>query len=74
MHTETVTFLKENANKLELNEPLLVTQNGKAKYVIQSAEDYQYQQDTIALLKLINLSEKSLQKEQLSIDEAFDID
>jgi PHD/YefM family antitoxin component YafN of YafNO toxin-antitoxin module len=74
MHTETVTYLKENANKLELNEPLLVTQNGKAKYVIQSVEDYQYQQDTIALLKLINLSEKSLEKEQLSIDEAFNID
>lgn len=74
MHTETVTYLKDNANKLELDEPLLVTQNGKAKYVIQTVEDYQYQQDTIALLKLINISEKSLAKEPLSIDEAFNID
>ncbi|MFT6904273.1 MAG: hypothetical protein ACJAS1_000924 [Oleiphilaceae bacterium] len=38
MHTETVTFLKENTNKLNVNETLVVTQNGKAKYVIQSFE------------------------------------
>ena len=30
MHTETVTFVKENANKLNVNEPLLVTQTGKS--------------------------------------------
>jgi|TARA_R110000850_G_scaffold186697_1_gene312629 PHD/YefM family antitoxin component YafN of YafNO toxin-antitoxin module len=40
MHTETVTYLKENANKLNVDELLVVTQNGKAKYVIQSFEDY----------------------------------
>ena len=74
MHTETVTFLKENANKLNVDEPLLVTQNGKAKYIIQSFEDYHYQQESIALLKLVNLAEKSASKEELSISDAFDID
>ena len=74
MQTETVTFVKENANKLNVDEPLLVTQNGKAKYVVQSYEDYQYQQDSIALLKLINLAEKNTKSEQLSINDAFDID
>ena len=74
MQTETVTFVKENANKLNVDEPLLVTQNGKAKYVVQSFEDYQYQQDSIALLKMVNLAEKSLTTEELSIDDAFDID
>lgn len=73
MHTETVTFVKENANKLNVDEPLLVTQNGKAKYVVQSYEDYQYQQESLALLKLVNLAEKSLQKEAVNIDEAFDV-
>jgi hypothetical protein len=38
MHIETVTFLKKNTNKLNVNETLVVTQNGKAKYVIQSFE------------------------------------
>ncbi len=74
MLTETVTFVKENASKLNVDEPLLVTQNGKAKYVIQGFEDYQYQQDSIALLKLVNLAEKSSTKEALSINDAFDID
>ena len=74
MLTETVTFVKENASKLNVDEPLLVTQNGKAKYVIQGFEDYQYQQDSIALLKLVNLAEKSSTKEELSINDAFDID
>tara|TARA_R110001592_G_scaffold62252_1_gene190359 strand:+ start:2069 stop:2338 length:270 start_codon:yes stop_codon:yes gene_type:complete len=74
MHIETVTFLKENANKLNVDEPLVVTQNGKAKYVIQSFEDYQYHQESIALLKLVNLAEKSAAKKELSISDAFDID
>ncbi|MFT5719604.1 MAG: PHD/YefM family antitoxin component YafN of YafNO toxin-antitoxin module [Oleiphilaceae bacterium] len=74
MHTETVTFLKKNANKLNVDEPLMVTQNGKAKYIIQSFEDYQYQQESIALLKLVNLAEKSVSEEELSTSDAFDID
>jgi PHD/YefM family antitoxin component YafN of YafNO toxin-antitoxin module len=52
--------MKEHANHLELDNPILVTQNGKPKYVIQDANDYEEQQQTIALLKLINLSEAGL--------------
>jgi len=74
MQTETVTFVKENANKLNVDEPLLVTQNGKAKYVVQSFDDYQYQQESIALLKLVNLAEKATSRDALDIDDAFNID
>jgi len=42
-----------------LDNPILVT-HGKPKYVIQDANDYEEQQQTIALLKLINLSEAGL--------------
>ncbi|RUO48817.1 type II toxin-antitoxin system Phd/YefM family antitoxin [Pseudidiomarina aquimaris] len=73
MKTETVTYLKENANNLELKEELLVTKKGKPAFVIQSYDDYEFQQETIALLKLINLSEKSLQHRELSLSEAFDV-
>ncbi len=72
LKTETVTYLKEHANSLVLDDPLLVTQNGKPKFVVQDAKDYEYQQETIALLKLINLSERSFrQQDELSLDEAF---
>ena len=72
MKTETVTYLKENANSLELNEELLVTKKGKPAYVVQSFSDYEFQQETLALLKLLKLSEKSLGDERLSVDEAFE--
>jgi PHD/YefM family antitoxin component YafN of YafNO toxin-antitoxin module len=71
MQTETLSYLKEHANHLELSGPLLVTQNGKARFVLQNAEDYEYQQETLALLKLLILSDKSLEKDTLSFDQAF---
>jgi len=71
--TETVTYLKENANNLELKEELLVTKKGKPAFVIQSYDDYEFQQETIALLKLINLSEKSLQHGELDLGDAFNV-
>ena len=74
MKTQTVSYMKEHANHLELDDPILITQNGKPRFVLQDAQDYEHQQQTIALLKLINLSEKSISKgEFLSLDDAFDV-
>lgn len=72
MRTETLSYLKEHANHLELDSPLLVTQKGKARFVIQNAEDYEHQQETLALLRLLILSEKSANSEVLSLDQAFE--
>ena len=36
MQTETITYLKEHANTLELQEELLITKNGKPAFVVQS--------------------------------------
>ncbi|HEY0922956.1 type II toxin-antitoxin system Phd/YefM family antitoxin [Rheinheimera pacifica] len=72
MQTETITYLKEHANTLELREELLITKNGKPAFVVQSYQDYQFQQDTLALLKMLKLSEKSLQVTELSLDQAFE--
>lgn len=71
MKTETVTYLKENANSLELNETLLVTKKGKPAYVVQSYAEYEFQQETLALLKLLKLAEKSVNEKGLTLDEAF---
>ncbi|MBU2238076.1 MAG: type II toxin-antitoxin system Phd/YefM family antitoxin [Gammaproteobacteria bacterium] len=74
MNIQTVAYLKANANNLSLDDPLHITQNGKEVYVVQDSQAYYEQQETIALLKLINLSERSLnQKGELSLDEAFDV-
>ncbi len=75
MKTHTVSYMKEHANHLEVDNPILVTQNGKPKFVLQDAEDYEEQQQTIALLKLINLSERSANQTALmDLDDVFDGD
>lgn len=74
MNIQTVSYLKANANNLSLDDPLHVTQNGKEVYVVQDSQAYYEQQETIALLKLINFSERSLnQKGELSLDGVFDV-
>ena len=72
MRTETITYLKENANNLTLDNELVITKNGKAAFVIQSIEDYEAQKESIALLKLLKLSEKSLESCTLTINQAFE--
>ena len=72
MRTETITYLKENANNLTLDDELVITKNGKAAFVIQSIEDYEELKESIALLKLLKLSEKSLESSPLTISEAFE--
>ena len=71
MRTETLSYVKEHANHLELDDPLLITQNGKARFVLQNAEDYHQQQESLALLKLLTLSDKQAKENPLSIDQAF---
>ena len=58
MKTQTVSYMKEHANIWNWIIPFWSRK--KPKYVIQDANDYEEQQQTIALLKLINLSEAGL--------------
>ncbi|HFB65818.1 MAG TPA: type II toxin-antitoxin system Phd/YefM family antitoxin [Aeromonadales bacterium] len=71
MRTETLSYVNEHANHLELDSPLLITQKGKARFVLQNVEDYEYQQESLALLKLLTLSDKQTKQHPISVDEAF---
>ncbi|WP_417561010.1 hypothetical protein [Marinomonas sp.] len=74
MNIRTVSYLKASAKNLSLDELLHITQNGKEVYVVQDSKAYYEQRETIVFLKLINLSERSLnQKGELSLDETFDV-
>lgn len=74
MKVETISYIKKNAASLDLSEPILVTQNGVPAYVIESYDQQQERENTIALLKLLTLSEKDsadgkvFSKEQLLDD------
>ncbi|WP_257252408.1 MULTISPECIES: type II toxin-antitoxin system Phd/YefM family antitoxin [unclassified Endozoicomonas] len=60
-----ISYLKANAaevlNQLqESREPLVITQNGEAKAVIQDIHSYEALQEDIALLKLLALGKRQL--------------
>lgn len=70
---QTVSILKANSKSQELDALQHVNQNGK-EIAVQRAEPYCQQQESIALAKLINLSEKSLlQQGEITVEEVFEL-
>lgn len=60
-----ISYLKANAAKIldEIadNPPLIITQNGEAKAVLQSVQEYEKTQETFALLKILALGQKQIE-------------
>lgn len=59
-----ISYLKTNAAKMlkELGEKqrYVITQNGEAKAVLQSLEEYERTQETLALLKLVAMGKTAI--------------
>jgi len=71
-HIKPISYLKANAAKIaaELKddgEAYIITQNGEAAMVVQSVAEYEQTQETLAMLKMIAQSEKSI-AQQGSVD------
>ena len=60
MRIETISFLKQNAANLELEEPMVITQSGKPVYRIETEYQAQQKDEAIALLKLMNIAERDI--------------
>ncbi len=62
-----ISYLKAHAAEIIRNladegNPLIITQNGEAKVVIQDIESYEETQDTIALLKILALGNRQIEE------------
>lgn len=61
-----ISYLKANAaevmtNLAEQREPMVITQNGEAKAVIQDVASYEETQETLALLKVLALGNAEIE-------------
>ncbi len=62
-----ISYLKAHAAEIvrelrEKQEPLVITQNGEAKVVIQDIESYEQTQETMALLKILALGTRQIEE------------
>ena len=61
-----ISYLKAHAAEIvrklgERQEPMVITQNGEAKVVIQDIESYEQTQETMALLKILALGMRQIE-------------
>ena len=66
-----ISYLKANAAQVlteiqEQRTPMVITQNGEAKAVIQNIADYERMQETMALLKVLALGKQQLEAGKVS--------
>ena len=64
---KSISYLKANAAEIlrrlaERREPLVITQNGEAKAVMQDIASYEETQETMALLKLLALGNRQIEE------------
>ena len=62
-----ISYLKANAAEIldkltDEREPLLITQNGEARAVMQDVASYEATQETLALLKILALGNRDVEE------------
>lgn len=62
-----ISYLKANAATVlrtlaERREPLVITQNGEARAVLQDVASYEETQETLALLKILALGNRDIEE------------
>lgn len=62
-----ISYLKTHASEIvremgKQDEPLIITQNGEAKVIMQDIHSYEQQQETMALLKILALGNQQIEQ------------
>jgi prevent-host-death family protein len=71
-----ISYLKANAAEIvrtlgKEQNPLIITQNGEAKVVLQDIESYEQTQETMALLKILALGNRQI--DEGKVEPAVDV-
>ena len=72
-----VSYLKSRAKDMldqvnETHRPIVITQNGEPKAVLQDTESYEHMRNAIGILKLISLGEEDIREgKSKSQDDVF---
>jgi len=71
---KSVTYLKSRAADVlkqinETHRPMIITQNGEAKAVIQDPKSYEDMKNAISILKLLSFAEEDIKNENLHTEE-----
>ena len=69
-----ITYLKSRAADLlkqinETHRPVIITQNGEAKAVLQDPESYENMRNAIGILKMISLGEEEIRAGRVKTQE-----
>ena len=64
---KSISYLKAHAAEIirhlgDKGEPLIITQNGEAKIVIQDIKSFEQTQETLALLKILALGSRQVEQ------------
>jgi prevent-host-death family protein len=74
---KSISYLKAHAPEVirglaERREPMIITLHGEAKAVLQDIASYEQTQETLALLKILALGNKSVEQDKVRpVGEAF---
>ena len=65
-----ISYLKAHAAEIvrtlgDRGEPLIITQNGEAKVVMQDIDSFEQMQETVALLKILALGNRQIEAGQV---------
>jgi prevent-host-death family protein len=72
-----ISYLKAHASKIvdDLNKngkTMVITRNGEAKVVVQDIKEFEKTQDTMAMLKILSMSQDSIKRGKFKpADKAF---
>jgi len=64
---KSISYFKANAAEIiqelnEVGEPMIITQNGEAKAIVQDIVSYEKTQETLALLKILALGDQQVKE------------